>query len=61
MMVKEIKEYFQKVSDAIFDCTVMSSTYEEAEKYNGSDLASIRTIEGLIASIEDAIILRGVL
>lgn len=57
MMVKEIKEYFQKVSDAIFDCTVMSSTYEEAEKYNGSDLASIRTIEGLIASIEDAIIL----
>lgn len=57
MMITELKDYFQKVSDAIFDCTLMSSTYDDAEKYNGTDLISVRTIEKHIASLEDAIIL----
>lgn len=58
-MVTEIKEYFQKVGDAIFDCSALSTTYEEAEKYNGTDLINARTIEKYIALIEDAIIQNG--
>lgn len=55
-MVAEIKEYFQKVYDTITDCTLFSSTYDEAKKYSGSDIVNIQIIKKHIALIEDAII-----
>lgn len=55
-MVFEIKDYFRKINKAIFDCEIMVSTSEEAEKYNGTDIASTQTIEKHMGLIEDAII-----